>query len=69
MAKSNCDTCGMPEDHYGKNTMPLHRVPIDRHTSTTICDDCAATALNSGDLTPYQMGNLPKGLKERRGKR
>jgi len=68
MDPRTCDDCGMPEDHYGKNTMPLHRVPIDRNTSATVCDDCAATALNSGDLTPYQMDNLPKGLKERRGK-
>ena len=68
MSSRTCDDCGMPEDHYGKNTMPLHRVPIDRNTSATVCDDCAATALNSGNLTPYQMDNLPKGLKERRGK-
>ena len=69
MAKSECDTCGMPEDHYGPNTMPLHRLPVDRHTSITVCDDCAATGLNSGGLTQYQMNNLPPGLKERRGKR
>ena len=63
-----CDTCGMQEDHYGKNTMPIHRVPLDRHTSMLVCDDCAAEGLNSGNLTQYQMDNLPAGLKERRGK-
>ena len=68
MSSRTCDHCGMPEDHYGKNTMPLHRVPIDRNISATICDDCAATGLNSGDLTAHQMDNLPEGLEERRGK-
>jgi hypothetical protein len=58
----------MQEDHYGKNTMPIHRVPLDRHTSMLVCDDCAAKGLNSGNLTPYQMDNLPESLKERRGK-
>lgn len=67
MDKRTCDQCGMPEDHYGTNTMPLHRVVIDRHTSATVCDDCAATAMNNGDLTPSQIANIP-GLKERRGK-
>jgi hypothetical protein len=67
MAKE-CDQCGMPEDHYGPNTMPIHRVPLDRHTSMMVCDDCAAEGLNSGDLTKYQMDNLPAGLKERRGR-
>jgi hypothetical protein len=60
-----CDDCGMSEDHYGKNTMPLHRVPIDKNTSTTICDDCAQTGLRSGNLTNYQMKNLPASLKGR----
>lgn len=62
-----CDFCGMSEDHYGPNTMPLHRVPLDRNNSATVCDDCAATAMNNGDLTESQIQNIP-GLKQRRGK-
>ena len=58
----------MPEDHYGPNTMPLHRVPLDRHRSITVCDDCAADGMNNGELTQYQMDNLPPGLRERRGR-
>jgi len=60
-----CDSCGMSEDHYGKNTMPLHKLPLDRHTSTIACDDCAQTGLRSGNLTKYQMKNLPASLKGR----
>jgi hypothetical protein len=64
-----CETCGMKEDHYGKNTMPIHRLPIDRHTSILVCDDCAKQGLDSGPLPQYQMDAIDKiRLKERRGK-
>ena len=63
MAKRECDFCGMPEDHYGKNTMPVYRVPQGRHGSSLACDECIETevkhlAYNSDDVP--DLSHLPK---------
>lgn len=42
-----CDFCGMSEDHYGKNTMPLHRVALNKHESGILCDDCVVSGVKN----------------------
>ena len=42
-----CDQCGMPEDHYGPNTMPLHKVPVGRDSSSLVCHDCFKTGVEN----------------------
>ena len=54
MSTKKCDLCGMAEDHYGKNTMPLFRVPVGKHDSTTVCEDCVY-----GGIGQMVAGNLP----------
>lgn len=63
MAKRQCDFCGMREDHYGKNTMPVYRVPQGRHGSLLACDECIENEVkhlaNNSDDVP-DLSHLPK---------